>query len=216
MGLFTKNKKEDGYTNKLPKLPTLPELPGHAEFPEIPAANEPSPGELLNLKNNEPEIHQLPSFPTSPNAEKFSQNTIKDAVGLPEENYEYEDEIEDEIEDEKLPKMIPEKVNAPIIESTPYIDKSPTSIKDKIEKEKEVPQRVKSTEPIFIRIDKFENSLKIFQTAKRKISEIEELLKNTKELKAKEQEELTAWEEEILQLKMQIEKVDEDIFSKVE
>lgn len=212
MGLFTKKKDKEGYVNKLPELPTLPELPGHAEFPEIPLQKQ-TPGELLNLKNETEEIHQLPSFPSNSLGEKISQNTIKTAIGagVDEEPYEY-DEIND---NEDIPKMIPEKVKSPTFDSLPPIDT--TRIKSKIEEEKEeIIPRVKSTEPIFIRIDKFEESLKVFQTVKRKVSEIEELLKDTKEIKKREQEELTAWENEILQLKMQIEKVDEDIFSKID
>jgi len=205
MGLFTKKKHNTGYTNSMPKLPTLPELPGHAEFPEIPEVNKPTPGELLNLKNESSDIHKLPSFPTSSVGEQFSQNTIKTAVGLPENSYEY-DETEDT--DEDMPKMVHEKIKKPVFKTPKHIEED--------NKQKEIISKVKSTEPIFIRIDKFEESLKIFKTAKGKISEIEELLKNTKEIKKDEQAELTRWEDEILQLKMQIEKVDEDIFSKID
>jgi len=208
MGLFTKKKKDDGYTNVMPKLPTLPKLPGHSQFPEIPLQKQ-TPGELLNLKNQTEEIHQLPSFPSNSLGEKISQDTIKNAIGTPtnEENYDY-NEIND---DEDMPKIIPEKVKSPTFDSLPYLN----TTKNKSEIKDEIIPRVKSTDPIFIRIDKFEESLKIFQTVKRKISEIEELLKDTKNIKKKEEEELTAWEDEILQLKMQIEKVDEDIFSKI-
>ena len=76
--------------------------------------------------------------------------------------------------------------------------------------------KVKENEPIFIRIDKFEESLKIFSRVKDKISDIEKLLNETKDLKNKEEEELSSWEEAVQKLKLQIEKVDEDIFSKVE
>jgi len=77
-------------------------------------------------------------------------------------------------------------------------------------------KRVRTDEPIFIRIDKFEESLKVFEKVKEKISEIEHLLRETKELKEQEQLELSNWEQEIQKLKLQIEKVDEDIFSKIE
>ena len=70
-------------------------------------------------------------------------------------------------------------------------------------------------EPIFIRLDKFEESLNIFKRTKEKISEVEELLKQTKELKEKENQELASWETDVQQIKNQIEKVDKNIFSKV-
>ena len=71
-------------------------------------------------------------------------------------------------------------------------------------------------EPVFIRIDKFEDSLKIFEKTREQIQEIEDLVKHARELKAKENEELMKWEEEIQAIKEQIGKVDRDIFSKVE
>jgi len=74
----------------------------------------------------------------------------------------------------------------------------------------------RKAEPIFIRIDKFEESLKIFEKAKDQISEIEDMIRQTKEIKAKEEEELNAWENEIQLLKQEVEKIDQDVFSKVE
>ena len=208
MGLFTRNKKESEGANEKPKLPPLPSTNNKnhlPEFPKIPKEDQQSPAELLDMrsKNN---IHQLPSFPQNTIGEKFSQNTIKNAVGDEEEEEKF-DIMPKRIEEE-LPKIVPEKVKRPDIERVSYtktIDDTPLHH-----------TATKSTEPIFVRIDKFENSLKIFQNAKDKITEIEQLLKETKELKEKEQHELSEWENEILQLKMQIEKVDNDIFSKVE
>ncbi len=74
---------------------------------------------------------------------------------------------------------------------------------------------IKKAEPVFIRIDKFEESIKVFQDIKSQISEIEKLIKNTKEIKSKEEEELLSWEKEIQAIKNQVEKINQDIFSKV-
>lgn len=71
-------------------------------------------------------------------------------------------------------------------------------------------------DPVFIRIDKFEESLKVFEKTREQIQEIEDLVKHAKDLKIKEEEELSKWEEEIQTIKNQIGKVDKDIFSKVE
>lgn len=217
MGLFSKKKKEESGENLSHKLPSLPALPGHSEFPEIPQNNQ-TPGDLLNLKNEDDEIHQLPSFPTNSIGEKFSQDTIKTAVGEEEfNNFDYEN-------DENMPKMIPEKVNEPMLKSMPHledeeIEKINKNEAEKIEIEKKLNAEYKTinkNEPVFIRIDKFEESLHVFKIAKKKISEIEDLLKETKEIKQKEEKELMEWENKILKLKDQIEKVNEDIFSKIE
>ena len=74
----------------------------------------------------------------------------------------------------------------------------------------------RKAEPVFIRIDKFEESMKIFHNIRSQVSEIENLIKNTKEIKAKEEEELASWESEIQVIKNQIEKVNQDIFSRIE
>jgi hypothetical protein len=58
--------------------------------------------------------------------------------------------------------------------------------------------------------------MKIFHDIKTQVSEIENLIKMTKEVKAKEEEELTSWQNEIQAIKDQIEKVNQDIFSKIE
>lgn len=201
MGLFTK-KKEDENGSEIPKLP---ELPGKNFLPppRIPESNDDSESD-----NYETSIHQLPSFPSNGFGNKFSQNTIKNAVsGDPKEDSEEKEEIPEEF---KISP--PEKISEPPARLTQEYKE----IKIPERKMKKSAPKTIEEEPIFIRIDKFEESLKVFNRVKGKISEIETLLNQTKELKSKEDEQLSGWEEEIQKLKTQIEKVDEDIFSKIE
>jgi len=190
MGLFNRNIKEEDLPI-LPKLPELPTLPNMNSF-ENP---EEEPGE----------IYKLPSFPTNSFGEKFSQNTIKNAVSGRED-------FENELPPAKnMGKMIPlnpiepPKMGSPTMQPI-YTESISPSYK----------RRAISAEPIFIRIDKFEESLNIFDDIKEKIKEMEVLLGETKALKKKEEDELSLWEMEIQRLKKQIEKVDRDIFSKIE
>ena len=81
---------------------------------------------------------------------------------------------------------------------------------------REAAKRVKEIEPIFIRLDKFEDSLHSFEKAKQQITEIEKMLRNIKRLKEEEEKELSMWETEVQTTKQQIEKIDQDIFSRVE
>ena len=71
-------------------------------------------------------------------------------------------------------------------------------------------------EPIFVRLDKFEESLKIFEKIRNQILEIEGILHEIKNVKEHEEKEIQFWEQEIQNIKKQIEKVDQDIFSRVE
>ena len=183
MGLFNKHKKEADKP-VLPKLPELPELPRLDNF------NHPGEPE---------EIHQLPSFPTNSFGEKFSQNTIKNAVIGEEE----EEMLERDFPD--IPKRMKQ---APINQLPPAISTQEVSPNYK--------KRSISTQPIFVRMDRFEESLEIFEDTKEKIRDMEDLLSEIKSLKQKEEEELSLWENEIQQLKKHVEKVDKDIFSKIE
>ncbi len=79
----------------------------------------------------------------------------------------------------------------------------------------EMPAKAENVEPVFIRIDKFEESLKTFENIKRQISDIETMLSDIKKIKEDEDVELTHWERETASVKEQIEKIDRDIFSKV-
>ena len=53
---------------------------------------------------------------------------------------------------------------------------------------------VVEAEPIFIRIDKFGDAMKIFDETKRQLSDIEHLLENVKRTKDDEEEEIKKWE----------------------
>ena len=206
MGLFSK-KKEDEQNLDIPKLP---ELPGKST---LPPARLPETKDNSEIDDFETSLHQLPSFPSNGFGNKFSQNTIKNAVLGDSEK----DEDEPTIMPPEFKISPPEKIEPPKEKKLPKIEPPKT---DKIELQRKTFEEPKhksvEAEPIFIRIDKFEESLKIFNRIKTKVSEIESLLNETKELKNKEDEQLSSWQEEIQKLKFQIEKVDEDIFSKIE
>jgi len=135
----------------------------------------------------------LPSFPSNSFGEKFSQNAIKEAISGKEKNnfgIDDDDELE-EIQAHEPASEFP----------TENFRKSPRMIK---------------AEPIFIRIDKFQESIKIFKEAKEKISEMEDMIKDIKKIKEEEESELNSWENQLETLKQEIKKVDENIFSKID
>jgi len=73
----------------------------------------------------------------------------------------------------------------------------------------------KKIEPVFVRIDRFQEGVSNLQEVKRKVQEIDALIKRTKEIRAKEEQELTEWEHEIEKIKGRLENIDRKIFSKV-
>lgn len=83
-------------------------------------------------------------------------------------------------------------------------------------KEMYKPSVAKRKEPVFIRIDKFEASLKAIDKTKRDILEMEKMIKDISKLKEEEEKQINAWQKDVLKIKDQIARVDEDIFSKLE
>jgi len=131
-------------------------------------------------------IHKLPNFPSGSIGDEFSQKMIKQAVGDSNKKY----VIEDDEDSQELE------------------ERNDTS-------EFEHPLKHPKQEPIFIRIDKFEEAMKIFQKTKKKFREIESMLNEIQKLKEQEEKELKVWEKEIISAKEQIEKIDQEIFSKI-
>ena len=186
MGWFNKKEKKVEKT----EVPMLPELP---KLPEFPPSKE--------KKRNS--IHQLPSFPTNSFGEKFSQNAIKEAVTGKKEGEEVFDA--DEFKNDEI-QMMPK----PLKKIKEFSDiKQPKFAKP-------YKKMTKSSEPIFIRIDKFEESLQILEKTKEKMGEMEKILEDIKRTKEEEEQQLEFWEKEIQAIKGQIDKVDKDIFSQIE
>lgn len=165
------------------------ELPPLPELPDFPP-----------MHDDKDSINQLPILPESELGEKFSQDIIKEAVTGKKEDID-SDADESEISNE-FPRM-------------------PESFKRSFAKEapigfREAAKKVKQIEPVFVRLDKFEKAIHTFEQAQEKINEIEHTIQEIKKLKEKEEIELEEWENEIQNIKQQIEKIDSEIFSKIE
>jgi hypothetical protein len=193
MGLFgKKEEKKEGL--KLPSLPKLPELPN---------LESPTP-------TQEP-LTQLPSFPNNSFGQKFSQNTIKEAVTGKKE-----------VEAGEGISELPTLGEAPIMQSSPAetIEKdfpSERKIMPPVESRGQfnLQNRIVDQKPIFIRLDKFEESLHNFTKIKEQIMEVEELLSEIKRTKEDEEKELNEWEMEMQNIKKEIGNIDGEIFSRI-
>jgi hypothetical protein len=196
MALF---KKRDEKNLKLgdSKLPELPQLPVLPELPE----NE--YGEENDFSGK---IPQLPRFSTDSLGQKFSQNTIKEAITGKKEERVFADEFEDEKEETQMMQKPSMNFKYPI----------PKKITRDFEYDREISPRRREAESIFVRMDKFQEGLNSLENAKKQISEIEKLMKNIREIKQAEEKELESWERQIQIAKSQIDKVDKSVFSRLE
>lgn len=235
MGWFSGGKKEEE-KQQIPSLPQLPRLP---ELPELPSMRPKSqspqihqlpsfPNSPMGQKFSQNTIKSAVSSNTRPvgkdgdrvfEADDFStrgmmpkpekhfppqpqvrrRQEIDEDYDMPDEDDEHEEEPEFKMDSDyeksefETPEEIPE---------TPIYDAPST--------------RLRTTEPVFIRIDKFEASLRAFEKTKKQIADIEKNLKEISDLKKEEERELVSWQQEILKVKELIDKVERDIFSKLE
>ena len=155
MGWFNKKEEKEDSNSELPELPKLPNFQrlDPLQPPRLPSAPQ----------IREP-YTQLPSLPNSATGNRFSQNAIKDAVisSPPLENM----EIQRGEEEEEIP-MIPQLPKKKFAIEIPEEYHAPKS-------------RTKKDEPMFIRLDKFEESVQIIEKAKKELEEVESKLAETK------------------------------------
>ncbi|MDD5700197.1 MAG: hypothetical protein PHH00_03330 [Candidatus Nanoarchaeia archaeon] len=193
MTLFKKKKEEMRAVDEIPSLPELPRLP---ELPNLSSDN-------FQFKPN-----ALPRFPPSTFGNKFSQNTIKDAVsGGKEVNEEFANESE---EVQTMPKLPKGPLTRELDEEESFEEEMPR-----------IPSRPLSdyrqkAEPMFVRLDKFEESLESFEKIKKQFAGVESLLEEIRRVREEEGKELGEWQSRLQTMKNQIDKIDRDIFSKIE
>src|SRR4030042_6930304 len=166
MGLFSRKEKS---VEKKGELPSLPELP---KFPSLSGKEE-----------TEGELPKLPSFPKSPVGEKLSEDTIKKAInGKKEEAREiFEDEF---AEEEQMILESPEKKQGFIAPQKSFRKEISEDFQEEKRAfpnyapqrrtfERQIPEgfedanrKLIESEPIFVRMDKFEETKKIFKKTK--------------------------------------------------
>ena len=74
-------------------------------------------------------------------------------------------------------------------------------------------ERIK--EPIFVKIDNFKSSLANFENIKKKLKEIEALLQKIRKTRTEEEAELSAWEEEIKNIRERVADIDKRLFNRI-
>lgn len=194
------NKKEEGkkkgiQNEDLPQLPPLPTLPKIDEKSQKSFSKHPP----------------LPQYPSTSIGNSFSQNTIKEAISGERESDEYSEE--EDFQEERTISPLSK------IRSREIKEKEEGNFQHAFEEDSLEGMRIKQKgkeEPIFIRIDKFEESLNLFTKIKKQIREADKMLNEIKETKKEEDKELTSWENNLQSMKQQIETIDSNIFSKLE
>ena len=184
--MFWEKKKKEDGLPDLPRPPARPSLPQRDFMP-------------IEDDFEDEKIHELPSFPDSPMQKGFSQSAIKEAVA----NEEIKEE--DRIPDLKMPLFEEHKRIGGAEEN--YSGQAAHTL---------YPAGKRESKPIFVRIDKFQLARNSLETVKEKLAEIEDLLKTIRDVKAKEDVELSSWEAEMENAKSRVQNVLNDIFERAE
>ena len=195
MGFFKNNKKEK--EEEILRLPDLPKLPELSE----------------NIEEEPVQKHSaLPELPNSSAGNNFNQRIIKEVITN-------EQKTKRQFIPQpptKAPNQIP-RINLKEPRTREADDnyrrfsefnRKPRSIEEK-------PMLMKKAEPLFIKLDNFEGAIAIFNEAKMRLAEIETALKNIRDIKIREENELNEWEKEIETIKFRLEKIDKELFNKV-
>lgn len=221
--LFFK-KKEDSLG--LPDLPpsqiqNLKPITREVPLPPESQKNKPTFSEIEDNEDDDEdggivEKHALPSFPDAPNIKGFSQAAIKDAVGTGKEEPLFPKIQSVPMTIPKAPALLPRAPEAPV----------PSKNFKTLEMEEwnpeKIPQIPKATIPlqkgsnIYVRLDKFHTAKRSLEDIKSKVEEVETLLNKIREIKMREEQELSGWEKDIFSIKSRLQDVTDNIFERGE
>jgi len=227
-----KNNYDESNLLKLPELPKLYQEPKKSKnlpsFPRSPIGEEFSrntiktaiSGGKEDTKIKQKKIENKKNLSPPKKFESEETNKVKDY--LPSKslgNEEFEEDEKDYLPSKSLGNEEfeeDEKDYLPKLFDLPLTKREDKDITKEEIYEKTGSKTTKKRETVFIRIDKFEEGLKLFGKVKEKISEVEKMFNDIKRIKEEEEEELENWKNEINWIKEKIEKLNNDIFSKLE
>ncbi len=210
-------KKEDGKT--LPDLPSPRTPPGlFSEMPR-PRPTFPEPEE-----NESFEPDTLPSFPDAPTHNKFTEAIIKnietnkkpkqeEAIPPPPDNNETPEKTKVIEMEEWYPA--PNLSRSPSTR-IPSNEQSNQSVSSDITRIQETNMPPFQQSDVYIRLEKFRSARRALSDARSKLEEIDVLMKKIREVKIREEQELAAWERELVQIKARIDDINTNIFEKVD
>ena len=223
------------FWNKKDNKRSLPDLPPYKR--PVFLTQEIGSDEHEDEKGEEAEKHKLPSFPDYLNNKGFSQAAIKGAVGSSKE-FEHIQTSSDRMPEKRferdssnvLERESTEDSSDQVEEWIPSIEKSSTGGKltQEFREDRglgEPPSSVgfqesrttgRKNSDIFVKLDKFYSARKSLIDAQSKVGEINELLRKIRETKMREEQELNAWEKELVAIKTRINEIDINLFEKVD
>ena len=208
MSWFNKKKEEEESVDKAPELPEF-------DFQPLNTNSKSSlPNLDLSRSDDSSDLPELPSdFIKTSSSNNFQSNSEEKLPSLPERK--------------SLVRSTPSKqmqrspftpINYPTEEPAQIRKLNPPNIGPRTMELPDLQPKssTRETEPIYIRLDKFQTTSSAFEEIKRKVIEIESILNKTKEIKEKEQKELEEWERQVQIIKARMDAIDKSLFNKLD
>lgn len=187
-------------------------------LPDLPPLKEPPRWNVEEDSEESFEKNTLPRFPDSPSHNSFSQAAIKDAIS-DEKEISDEKVKQSEFKTMEMEEWNPKTIEREAVPELPIqrnvLPEPPKSIQAEDQLRKPFLNSSQAGNDIFVKIEKFRNVRKALNETKDKLEEIDELLKKIREVKMREEQELTSWEKEISNSKARIQQITSEIFEKV-
>lgn len=192
------NKKDSG--DRLPDLPPL-KTPLRMPF-DISSRENEFDSDDANSELNKP--LKNPSFPEFPEQKNFQQTAIREAVNEPiTETSDFPQQAQS--------RMRTMEMDSPIIQP---VEQKSFRLDSPPETEEYVPPKKPSNKisEVFVKVDKFNSAHKSIVAIRKKIDDIDSALKRIREIKMREEQELSAWEKEISSLKSKLQEINDSLF----
>jgi len=208
------DKKED--KKALPDLPPL-------KFPRVreDVGERFEHDEVGRSFDDETEKHELPSFPDNLNDKGFSQAAIKGAVseplgtgGVPEARPEQDKFKIVEMEEWKPESGGEENVGG--MPEPPQEEERIPEAPDRLERREVKDSIAEKNKDIFVKLDKFYSARKALVDVQENLEDVDSLLKKIREIKMREEQELTGWEKDLEHVKARLNDVTVNLFEKVD
>jgi len=174
-------------------IPEIPEAPKLPELPAMPAATH---------------VPELPSLPGAAKNDNLNQEMVKSAIG------------DAPTEASTMLPSVPAQPAAPVVEvaAPPVVgETSPIPSLPEPEVAAIPAPHVEKTgpEPIFVRIDKFQDAKESLNDIQGKTKEMKEILRKINDVRRQEEEELNGWDQELEKLKGMLAEVESEIFNQI-
>jgi len=161
------------------------------------------------------ERNALPSFPDSPNHNSFSQAAIKDAVSGEEELPDVPGGNVVEME-EWSPENVERIKHPPEMDEEPsHFERIGTPLEVGIGRRNFQPAPAIGRTDVFVKLDKFHSAKRTLAEVRDKLEEIDEMIRKVREVKLREEQEISLWEKDLLHAKSRIQEISDNIFDKV-